>query len=263
MSNDAIDLDSLDLNPAGFRSSEDVRNAVFDLANKEDVEAKYSIVEDLAIFEGDIILGTVAEVEEQYKKWLAGAKGVVRTGQQFRWPSEKIAYVTQDALKQRVTKAIAHWEEKTPFRFIARTNEADYISFEDRGGCASAVGRQGGKQIISLGAGCTVGNAIHEIGHALGLWHEQSREDRDAYVTIQYANINAAFVHNFDQHISDGDDVGAYDFGSIMHYPKDAFSKNGQDTIVTKDGQSIGQRTGLSEGDIAAIKSIYGNLNWP
>ena len=38
--------------------------------------------------------------------------------------------------------------------------------------------------------------------------------------------------HNFDQHISDGDDVGTYDYGSIMHYPRDAFSIDGSDTIT-------------------------------
>ena len=33
-------------------------------------------------------------------------------------------------------------------------------------------------------------------------------------------NIEAGKEHNFDQHITDGDDVGPYDFGSIMHYDR-------------------------------------------
>jgi hypothetical protein len=61
----------------------------------------------------------------------------------------------------------------------------------------------------------------------------------------------------FLQHISDGDDVGGYDYGSIMHYPRTAFSSNGQDTIVPTDPNAqIGQRTALSAGDIAAANSI-------
>ena len=56
---------------------------------------------------------------------------------------------------------------------------------------------------------------------------------------------------------TDGDDVGPYDYGSIMHYPATAFSKNGQPTIVTKNGATIGQRQGLSPGDIAAVQSMY------
>ena len=58
----------------------------------------------------------------------------------------------------------------------------------------------------------------------------------------------------FNQHITDGDDLGAYDYGSIMHYPRNAFSANGQDTITPADPNAqIGQRTGLSAGDIAAV----------
>ena len=66
--------------------------------------------------------------------------------------------------------------------------------------------------------------------------------------------------HNFNQHITDGDDVGAYDFGSIMHYPRNAFSVNGTDTITPlaalPPGVVIGQRTGLSAGDIAAAHTL-------
>ena len=64
------------------------------------------------------------------------------------------------------------------------------------------------------------------------------------------------FAHNFDQHILDGTDLGDYDFGSIMHYPRDAFSKNGEDTIVPKGDHAIGQRQGLSAGDIAGVKNV-------
>ena len=70
-------------------------------------------------------------------------------------------------------------------------------------------------------------------------------------------NIEEGKEHNFNQHIADGDDIGPYDFGSIMHYGETAFSKNSEPTIETLDGEDIGQRDGLSAGDIGAVAVLY------
>ncbi|MFQ3645698.1 MAG: M12 family metallopeptidase [Anaerolineae bacterium] len=163
----------------------------------------------------------------------------------------------------RVFDAIAHWEEKTSIRFVQRTPEnadqyPNWVRFTPSMGCWSYVGMQGGMQFIGLAAGCSTGSTIHEIGHALGLWHEQSRIDRDDYVTIYFENIIAGMAHNFAKHVTDGQDLGPYDYDSIMHYPRWAFSKNGKDTIVPKIDVEIGQRSTLSQGDIAAIEALYG-----
>jgi len=95
----------------------------------------------------------------------------------------------------------------------------------------------------------------------VGLWHEQSREDRDTFVTVNWANIDPPQKHNFDQQITDGDDVGPYDYGSIMHYGPTAFSINGQATITPTQalpaGVVMGQRSGLSAGDRAAVRFMY------
>ncbi len=56
--------------------------------------------------------------------------------------------------------------------------------------CYSHVGRQGGPQDISIGTGCEGrGVIMHELIHALGRWHEQSRWDRNNYVTVNTENI--------------------------------------------------------------------------
>jgi hypothetical protein len=233
-------------------------------------EVKYAALGGLAFFEGDIVLGTVAQIEavsrDSALKNLA-KKGISIKGVQYRWPKGEIPYRIDPNLPDpgRVTGAIKHWEAKTKIKFIPLTGAnlnqyKDRVLFTAQDGCFSYVGRQGDEQIISLGEGCDLGNAIHEIGHTVGLWHEQSREDRDQYVAINYPNIESGYEHNFDQHITDGDDIGPYDYGSIMHYPAMAFSKNNQPTIVAKNGAPIGQRDGLSTGDIQAVEAIYPDL---
>lgn len=83
-----------------------------------------------------------------------------------------------------------------------------------------------------------VGTALHEMLHAVGFWHEQSRPDRDRHVGVQWHNIEAGREDNFARY-SRGEVSTLqldYDLGSIMHYQSTAFSKNGRPTIVSKRG---------------------------
>ena len=172
-------------------------------------KVKYSIINGLAIFEGDIILGTVDEMNKN--KRLADVQKVVAiSGADYRWPQLLIPFSIEDGFPNavRITNAINHWQTNTPAMFIERTSanassHPNYILFKKGTNCSSKVGMQGGPQELIFTDGCSMGSVIHEIGHAVGLWHEQSREDRDAFIDINWDNIIEEYKHNFEQHITE------------------------------------------------------------
>uniref|UniRef100_A0A8C2D2M3 Metalloendopeptidase n=1 Tax=Cyprinus carpio TaxID=7962 RepID=A0A8C2D2M3_CYPCA len=128
--------------------------------------------------------------------------------------------------------------------------------------CFSSLGRTGGKQVVSLNRqGCVYhGIAQHELNHALGFYHEQTRSDRDQYVRINWKNISPDMAYNFQKQNTNNQNT-PYDYGSVMHYGKTAFSiQPGLETItpIPDETVEIGQRQGMSNIDILRINKLYG-----
>ncbi|XP_055347982.1 high choriolytic enzyme 1-like [Paramacrobiotus metropolitanus] len=170
--------------------------------------------------------------------------------------------------KNQILMAMSDIEANTDaIRFIARGDfsfRRDYINIIKGVSCSSYVGRQGGAQELSLGNDCFEhGIIIHELMHALGFGHEQSRTDRDSYVDINWSNIAEADRHNFDKYEANTITTSGttYDFGSVMHYGKNDFAIDADSwTIRPKSpwqNTTIGQRIGMSATDIREINALY------
>ncbi|XP_066186544.1 meprin A subunit beta [Sylvia atricapilla] len=188
-------------------------------------------------------------------------------GDNYRWP-HVIPYVLEDSLEMNakgvILKAFEQYRLKTCIDFKPWEGEKNYISVFKGSGCWSSVGNmQMGLQQLSIGANCDrIGTVQHEFLHALGFWHEQSRSDRDDYVTIVWDRIQSGREHNFNKYDDKRSDFlnVPYDYNSVMHYSKTAFRNGTEPTIITNIPDFIdviGQRMDFSEYDLEKLNRLY------
>ncbi|XP_063852923.1 astacin-like [Scylla paramamosain] len=152
-------------------------------------------------------------------------------GSQYLWPGGVVPYIFGSSITSSqqsvILQAMNEFHSRTCIRFVPRTNQANFIEIvSNDNGCWSYVGKIGGMQRVSLDVnGCIyLGTAIHELMHAVGFYHEHTRNDRDSYLYIYYNNIIPGMAYNFDkdtnyQYVGEG-----YNYNSIMHYGTYSFS---------------------------------------
>ncbi|CAB4004782.1 zinc metallo ase nas-4-like [Paramuricea clavata] len=182
------------------------------------------------------------------------------------WPEGVLPYTIEDSIdnaaRRRIRRAFRHISKRSCIKFMPKMKKhKDYVRFISGTGCYSSIGRKGGAQTVSIVRNCEYG-AIHEVMHALGFVHEQSRHDRDRHVKILWWNIQRGMEKNFKCYKNGVTDTlnQPYDLKSIMHYGNKAFSKNGGNTIISRNYANLqlgAKQEKLSFIDTKQLNQLY------
>ena len=199
-------------------SSRDIRTGVY-----RGHVVTYEVVDGLAIWDGDIILSTPEELSPAHVAAPGNPLDIrnkisATSSKEKLWPVGIIPYVIDPDLENpHVPIAIQHWNENTVIRLVERTDQPNWVRFRPGSGCSAQLGMVGGEQRVTLGKYCGPGAVVHEIGHAVGLWHEHQRNDRDPHVWVSSCPLDPNSL-NYGENGPRAFDSGPYDYGSVMHY---------------------------------------------
>ncbi len=245
---------------------------------------------------------TEGDIQVPYAQYAAELDGGAQTDATYGtvafWPGGVVPYEFETAGTGTVTAANQTAAINAMNAIAARAGvtfraavaaDTSRIRFQNSTFNNSPLGRQGGVQIINMFNWNFEIIIIHELYHSLGFWHEQSRTDRDTFVTVNPPNICGSdtstactdgtaagqcclcedvagnctpCAFNFDIR-ANVSTYGAYDFDSFMHYGRGAFTCNGGDTLTVKAPfnaqwqNAIGQRDHFSYLDAIGCRAVY------
>jgi hypothetical protein len=167
---------------------------------------------NLHLFQGDMVYPKQF-VEKAQVQASSGVQDTVTWSPWSLWPNGQINYYMDSAspvdqcANATFRTAASMLEKYTCLRFRENVLPVGGVKSvkltSDGTTCWAYVGMSDQSQVNLGGPGCQIpGIALHELGHAIGLIHQQSRANRDTYVTVEWPNIKEAAVDNFKKILS-------------------------------------------------------------
>jgi len=226
-----------------------------------------------AVYQGDILLDNVQQSVQQSPNG-AGTNGFGIGYSQYLWPKvggvAQVPYTIDPTSGDLTNLNTAITQFNSTFggviQLVAHGSETNYVDFNFNSGDTSGVcdafeGVVGGPQVVGGSGSCTVATILHEMGHTVGVWHEQTRLDRDTYVSVNYNAVIKGSRGNFDPISDNQQTLSPYDYASVMEYPAFSFSRNGEPCIETiPAGIPLSNPNGYTAADVDGIKRLYGTI---